>query len=481
MGDDTFVVDSASEVVTENPGEGIDLVLSSANYFFAPNVENGRLTGSASINMTGNAGPNALLGNGGNNQLIGGAGNDTLDGGPGADNMTGGGDDDTYVVDNAADVVNEGGSGIDTVQTLVDSYMLGATLENLMLFGSALAGTGNALSNTITGNIRNNTLSGGDLQDTLIGGAGNDTLLGGNGHDSMIGGAGLDRFEGGPGSDTYVVDSASEVIVENPDEGSDTVQSTSSFFLAANFESLTLIGTANVSATGNNVANVITGNSGANSINAGAGNDRADGGDGNDSVFGSAGYDTLIGGIGDDTLNGGSAFDQYTGGVGDDLYIVDVRTEIITELLNEGNDSVQSAASYALPENVEHLTLTGVLNVRGTGNALANTIDGNGGNNPIAAGGGDDTIDGGGGVDTLAGGAGNDRFVFNAGEANGDRIGDFNGAGTLAGDELVFQGYTGGTFVQVNATTWEIRSTAPTETIIFTNSAAIDPTDFAFV
>ncbi|MCE6982721.1 calcium-binding protein, partial [Pseudomonas frederiksbergensis] len=106
--------------------------------------------------------------------------NNILDGGIGADTLTGGTGNDTYLVDNAQDVVNETStlaSEIDTVVVSID-YTLGTNLENLTLLGSAnLNGTGNALNNTLTGNSGNNTLNGSLGADIMIGGTGNDTYL----------------------------------------------------------------------------------------------------------------------------------------------------------------------------------------------------------------------------------------------------------------------------------------------------------------
>src|SRR5258708_7640359 len=76
-------------------------------------------------------------------------------------------------------------------------------------------------------------------------------------------------------------------VVELPHEGNDTVRAAFSFSLnlpsTINVENLVLTGTANISATGNDGANVLTGNSGANLLD------------------GLGGADTLIGGAGDDT------------------------------------------------------------------------------------------------------------------------------------------------------------------------------------
>src|SRR5437773_12012847 len=219
-GDDTYTVDSTSDVVTENSGEGTDTVVSSVDSTLGANLENLTLIGSA-LCGTGNALANVITGN---------AHDNVLDGGAGADTLTGGAGDDTYFVDSTGDVVTENaGEGTDTVVSSVD-YALGANLENLTLVGAAVNGTGNELANVITGNAHDNVLDGGAGADTLIGGA---------------------------GDDTYFVDATGDVVTELSGEGTDTVVSSIDYTLGANLENLTLAGKA-AYGTGNDQDNVIT-------------------------------------------------------------------------------------------------------------------------------------------------------------------------------------------------------------------------------
>lgn len=199
--------------------------------------------------MFGNDGNDTLFGLAGKDTLDGGTGADTLDGGTGADTMKGGLGDDTFIVDASGDLVIEAvGGGIDTVKASIGFSLSGTQVEKLTLTGTADAlGIGNELANTLTGSAGANTLNG----------------L-----------AGIDTMKGGAGNDTYVVDSTSDKVIELSSQGTDTVQSSAGFTLIGQaVENLTLTGTGNINATGNELGNMLTGNAGTNVMAGGSGSD----------------------------------------------------------------------------------------------------------------------------------------------------------------------------------------------------------------
>jgi Ca2+-binding RTX toxin-like protein len=118
-------------------------------------------------------------------------------------------------------------------------------------------------------------------------------------------------------------------------------------------------------------------------------------------ITGDATNETLTGDSLRDTIDGGAGADVMSGGGNDDIYFVDNAGDAVVELLNNGNDTVNSLVSYALPANVETLFLGGAANLQGYGNGLNNTLTGNNGSN---------LLDGGAGADAMHGQAGNDTY-----------------------------------------------------------------------
>ncbi|NIX75885.1 PD40 domain-containing protein [Microvirga terricola] len=146
---------------------------------YSIDVNSGQMTRDAAKfdTLSGGLGSDQLTGDDMANILLGNGGNDLLDGRGGADVMSGGSGNDTYIVDNALDLVQEApSSGIDTVLSAVN-YVLASNIENLTGKGSASL-----------------TLKGNGLTNVIKGGAGNDKLYGGGGKDVLSGGAGKDYF-----------------------------------------------------------------------------------------------------------------------------------------------------------------------------------------------------------------------------------------------------------------------------------------------
>ncbi len=161
--------------------------------------------------------------------------------------------------------------------------------------GSYTLGAKEVTSLKLTGDANSNMLTGAKYDDVLIGLAGNDWLTGDAGNDTLDGGAGADYMEGGLGNDTYLVDNASDWVIEtSASGGTDWVQASVTYALTANVEKLTLTGTANINAYGNTLANVLQGNAGANVLDGSAGNDTLIGGNGKDTLYGGAGSDLFV-------------------------------------------------------------------------------------------------------------------------------------------------------------------------------------------
>jgi Ca2+-binding RTX toxin-like protein len=254
----------------------------------------------------------------------------------------------------------------------------------------------------LSGAAGNDTVDGGAGNDQLFGGANNDSLSGAAGNDMLDGGANDDAMKGGIGNDTYVLTEAGDTVTELPGGGTDAIlTSLDNRSLAdfANVENLTLLGVANLNATGSDVANFLTGNDGKNVLSGGKGND------------------TLYGGAGDDTLKGEA---------GNDLYLVDSFFDVVEEAAGGGKDTIRSTGTYDLVDGqeIETLIITSAGSVGGFGNNFANAI--------TMMGGGDATFNGEGGNDTLTGSTESDLL---SGGADNDVINGGDGSDRLFGDD----------------------------------------------
>jgi Ca2+-binding RTX toxin-like protein len=78
-------------------------------------------------------------------------------------------------------------------------------------------------NDSLSGGTGNDQLLGGLGNDTLDGGDGGDSLDGGGGNDSLSGGAGADTLTGGAGNDVFLVNDASDLVLEVAGGGADTI------------------------------------------------------------------------------------------------------------------------------------------------------------------------------------------------------------------------------------------------------------------
>lgn len=483
LGDDIFIIDLNDRVV-EAVGEGSDsayVSLTAADFgreirisdFGFDNIENYGLAGSAdNVTLRGDAGDNELRvelnsfssyranlrGEGGNDRLIGGATGEVLDGGTGADYMTGGSGNDVYIVDSTGDQVLENltnyyssanswdyqpasgwfsrDGGIDTVQSSI-TYSLGANVENLTLTDTAvISGTGNELNNVLTGNGASNVLTGGAGGDILKGGATGTPV-------SATVGSLVIYARGTPVLDVYPI---MQVYVDGVLIQEFTVNTTSysaytvdpaKLGMAAGKVDVVFSNDAYRPDIGQDrnlyVQKIEVNGLTMNATDSGVFYDPGSGAAALDGLSLRLGQEALASNgalrftlADNDTLDGGTGADQMSGGSGNDSYVVDNVGDVLTELPNEGVDTVRSSISHTLGTSLENLVLTGSTAVNGSGNVLNNLLIGNAGNNILYGDAGVDTLfgyagndrlDGGAGNDILQGGQGNDTYVI-------DSIGD---------------------------------------------------------
>ena len=253
--------------------------------------------------------------------------------------MVGGAGNDTYVVDNAGDVVTEAaGEGTDTVQSSID-YTLGANVENLTLTGAAVLRHRQRRRQRHDRQRRRQRSRWSWRQRHARRRRRRPTC--------MIGGL---------GNDTYVVDNAGDFVVENANEGTDTVNASTHYRLAANVENLTLHGRRRPARLRQQPRQ--------------------------------------------------HAHRQYRQqcprrrrrrrhharrGRQRRLLRRQCRRSVI-ENAGEGNDTVFSTAHFRLSANVENLVLQGSADLQGYGNSLSNLIYGNAGNNILDGGAGADAM-----------------------------------------------------------------------------------------
>ena len=270
--------------------------------------------------LDGGLGNDSLFGDMGNDRLFGGQGNDLLNGGAGNDVLYGEQGDDTLLGDSGddkliggigADFLN-GGDGSDTASYITALTGVVANLSNTQ------ANTGDAQGDTY---LSIEYLEGSQYADVLIGNGQNNHIWGLGGDDYLDGLGGNAILEGGLGNDTYKIDNLDTRIIEQLNQGIDTVNASIDYSLGlgSNLENLNLLeGTAALNGTGNELDNIINGNSANNILIGGAGNDW---------LYGNLGGDTLIGGDGDDWLIGGQGADILTGGSGNDTFVYNSITD----------------------------------------------------------------------------------------------------------------------------------------------------------
>ncbi len=309
LGDDTYYVDNAADIASEDAsGGGDDTAYSVVDYTLGSGIENLRLTNyvwtpdggiyGSDLSGTGNELNNNIYGTYDNNLLFGMGGHDYIDGDMGIDTIYGGdGNDfidggyDESGADNGDFLYGEAGNDEIDGQS-GDDYISGGTGDDDLYGGDDNAyEVASSNKDTIDGGDGNDYIDGGSDADTLMGGAGDDDIYGGDSNtgwdgiyydpatgqempmsnrDWIDGGSGSDYIDGQAGDDTIYGGDGDDVIYGGDDGDIATIGGGS----------------------------VLDSN-----------NDFIDGGAGRDEIDGGSGADTLVGGAGEDIVYGGDGSD----------------------------------------------------------------------------------------------------------------------------------------------------------------------------
>jgi Ca2+-binding RTX toxin-like protein len=365
---------------------------------------------------------------------------------------------------------------------------VGATLDNVKLTATVVAGPGNDL------------LKGGTGADVLNGGTGDDsyTFALGDGADRLTerAGEGFDVIVFGPGIAPSALSFATAA------NGRDVVMS-----IAGTSDSITFVDGAVAATIGveefrfadapawdqaaiesrvpryTSGPDVIVGTAAADTLYGGGGDDQLSGLGGADTLHGGDGNDRLVGGVGDDFLYGnagadvfqvsgsGEGLDWIDGGADADRLEATAAGTVIgvtylagVETITAGNFTGVYIAASA---NADTVDLT-VATLYGIGR-----VDLNAGNDIFVGSTGIDTVIGGAGDDTLSGGGNNDVFQVSG------TTGGFDAVDGGAGTADVIQATTGATMIGLRSVTGvETISSAGFTGVYISGSAADDTLSF---
>ena len=307
---------------------------------------------------------------------------------------------------------------------------------------------GNEFVQLITGNNGANTLDGGaDAADPTI-------------DDGVV-----DTLTGGGGNDTYVLYGSTgatlDTVVEVASEGSDTISSTITRDLAdfTEIENITLTGTTNGDATGNDAGNVLIGNDAVNVLN---------GNDGSDQLTGGAAADTFVwDGNGRDVVN------DFTVADVDLISLADMNISEYSTLQALAFSTTAGTVLRTVNNSIVHtMQLKGLALADMTSSmftlataATDDTVAGTAKDDYLFGGLGNDTMTGLAGVDVMFGEAGNDSMDGGVGN---DRM--YGGAGNdvyhvNSLSDQIFDGTTEGTDTIYTTVTMALPGVSATKTI----------------